>query len=349
MKILLLGEFSGLYKNLKEGLLELGHSVVLSANGDSWKKVGGADYKLYNNYNILEKIKPLISKKKFEGYDVVQFVSPVLFYPLINEIILKHIIKNNDKSFLTVGGDHYQIYKLYKEKKFMYYMYDNDDSFDRKFGNSFKGTLRKHNDLVVAEKVDGIIPIAYEYAESYRKNKKMTKAIQIPINIDKVEYTPNVVNDRIVIFHGLNRENVKGTQYIREAFRIIKDRYGDEVDLIIDGKMPLDKYLHVINRANIVVDQCKSYGWGVNAVYSLAQGKIVLSGAEAESLKEFGLKSSPIINIRPDVNHIVENLEMLIQCKKDFEKKGYESRKYVETYHNYIKIAQEYIDTWRQF
>lgn len=349
MKILLLGEFSGLYKNLKEGLLELGHTVTLSANGDSWKKIGGADYKLYNNNNILEKVKPLFSKNIFEGYDIVQFISPALFYPLINELLLKSIIKNNNKSFLTVGGDHYQIYKLYKKKKFKYYMYDDDDSFDQKFGRNFKGILRKHNDLAIAEKVNGIIPIAYEYAEPYRKSKKLAKAIQIPINTDKVKYMPNIVNDKIVIFHGLNRENAKGTQYIYKAFQVIKDRYGDKVDLIIDGKMPLNKYLQVINRANIIVDQCKSYGWGVNAIYSLAQGKIVLSGAESESLEEFGLKTSPIINIRPDVDNIVENLERLIQCKKDFEKKGYESRKYVETYHDYRKIAQEYIETWRKF
>ena len=37
MKILLMGEFSGFYLNLKQGLQELGAEVTLAANGDGWK------------------------------------------------------------------------------------------------------------------------------------------------------------------------------------------------------------------------------------------------------------------------------------------------------------------------
>lgn len=39
MKILLLGEFSGLYTNLKAGLLELGHDTVIASGGDIWKNI----------------------------------------------------------------------------------------------------------------------------------------------------------------------------------------------------------------------------------------------------------------------------------------------------------------------
>lgn len=34
MKVLLVGEFSGFYLNLKQGLQELGVDVTLAANGD---------------------------------------------------------------------------------------------------------------------------------------------------------------------------------------------------------------------------------------------------------------------------------------------------------------------------
>ena len=37
MKILLLGDFSAVHKNLKDGLLELGHDVVLASDGDGFK------------------------------------------------------------------------------------------------------------------------------------------------------------------------------------------------------------------------------------------------------------------------------------------------------------------------
>jgi len=40
MKILLVGEFSGVHNNLKMGLKALGHDVKLAADGDGFKKFG---------------------------------------------------------------------------------------------------------------------------------------------------------------------------------------------------------------------------------------------------------------------------------------------------------------------
>ena len=39
MKILLLGDYSAVHKNLKEGLCSLGHEVDFASNGDGWKKI----------------------------------------------------------------------------------------------------------------------------------------------------------------------------------------------------------------------------------------------------------------------------------------------------------------------
>ena len=39
MKILLLGEYSAIHKNLREGLISLGHEVNLASNGDGWKNI----------------------------------------------------------------------------------------------------------------------------------------------------------------------------------------------------------------------------------------------------------------------------------------------------------------------
>ena len=40
MKILLLGEYSGLHLNLRDGLRELGHDVVLASAGDGVTMAG---------------------------------------------------------------------------------------------------------------------------------------------------------------------------------------------------------------------------------------------------------------------------------------------------------------------
>ena len=39
MKILLFGDNSSLHSNLRDGLIALGHKVVLASDGDGWKNI----------------------------------------------------------------------------------------------------------------------------------------------------------------------------------------------------------------------------------------------------------------------------------------------------------------------
>ena len=58
MRILLIGEYSRLHNSLKEGLIELGHEVIIMAEGDGFKKYP-VDIKISHSFNsfILKKIK----------------------------------------------------------------------------------------------------------------------------------------------------------------------------------------------------------------------------------------------------------------------------------------------------
>ncbi|WP_034293688.1 MULTISPECIES: hypothetical protein [Bacillus] len=52
-KILLLGEYSGVHQNLKEGLKELGHDVVVASDGDEQIRINSdIDLSLQSKYNI---------------------------------------------------------------------------------------------------------------------------------------------------------------------------------------------------------------------------------------------------------------------------------------------------------
>ena len=76
-------------------------------------------------------------------------------------------------------------------------------------------------------------------------------------------------------------------------------KYPHDLELIIKGRMPLRDYL-IMAKANIVIDQTSTYSLGVNGVYALAMGKVVLGGAEPESLKRLGVEESPVINVEPN-------------------------------------------------
>ena len=352
MKILLLGEFSSLHKYLKEGFQALGHDVTLASSGDGWKKIGGADIVFPSTSgNFFQRLKALIFdtwliSRKFKGYDVVQLINPVIFSLRINRMIFDFVKKNNRVVSLVAAGLDYALVKSYKAGRFDYYMFDEDKSMLNIFNENTKRGVRLASDCDYIEKnVDVIIPSLYEYTMCHNSTK-VSHVIPFPINTDEIEYNENIVGEKVVIFHGLNSEKKKGTRFIREALERLQANYPNEVEVIIDGHMPFDKYLEVISRSNVVIDQCLSYAYGINACISMAQGKVVMAGARKESLEAFGIDACPIIGITPSVDQIYSQLEYILENKNLIPEMGKKSREYVETLHNYKIVAQQYIDIY---
>ena len=76
MKILLLEEYSGFYKNLREGLIANGHDVTFIATQDGWKKIDGMDYAIGSNFTgflgkLIRRVQLLRYLPKMKGFDVV--------------------------------------------------------------------------------------------------------------------------------------------------------------------------------------------------------------------------------------------------------------------------------------
>jgi len=355
VKILLLYEFSGLHKNLKEGLQKLGHEVVIASSGDGFKQIK-PDIDLSVNGNIItRKIKHLKQRfdliKMVKEYDLVQLINPFNFYikkiPSLNKLFFKKLIENSKKIYMLAAGDDSYFWR-YGRKRLKYGPFDDFLKYDCGGKSTFYMESDKAFEInkYVADNVDGIIPVVYEYEISYKGHKNLLNTIPIPINTDKIKYKENIVSKKLVVFHGLSRYGFKGTRHVKEAFEILSKKYPNDLELIIDGKMPLEKYLKVMQNANVIIDQTNSYSLGLNGVYALAMGKVVLGGAEPESLKSLGVNKSPVINIKPNAKSIVEEIEKLLS-NKNITKIGYESRKFAENVHGYIKVAKQYLKTWK--
>jgi glycosyltransferase involved in cell wall biosynthesis len=355
MKILLLGEFSALHKNLKEGLVELGHEAVVAGNGDGYKKIP-SDISLNSNIpwkfgNIADRLKRLFLLNKFKYYDVVQLINPFIihfkYFP--KYYFIDKIIQNNAKFFILAAGDDAYFWR-YGRKKLKYGPFDDCLKYDIKSDTCFMESVEalKYNNWIL-QKCNGIIPIMYEYEKSYEGHPKRLNTIPIPINTNKIIYRENKVANKLVVFHGLNRYGFKGTRLVEEAFEYLRNKYPNDLELVIDGKMPLSDYLKLMQRVNVVIDQMYSHSLGVNGVYALAMGKIVMGGAEPESLVSLGVESSPVINLEPNAKSIIQQVQRLLECKNKIPEMGYESRKFAENVHNHVKVAQKYIDTWNKY
>ena len=102
-----------------------------------------------------------------------------------------------------------------------------------------------------------------------------------------------------------------------------------------------------MNRANVVVDQCCSHGYGINACIAMAQGKVVMAGSREHTLSAFGIESSPILHVEPSVDQIFSQLEYILENRRNIAQWGIDSRRYVEEMHHYVKVAARYVDAWK--
>lgn len=353
MRILLLGEYSGLYTNLRDGLRKLGHEAVIAAGGDGWKKIT-SDIRFDTDVSpiinkMAKNILPFFKLGQLSGFDVVQIINPLVLYRNfgINRTFLQFILKNNNKIFLSAAGDDSFYTAAVDSQKFRYSPLQDYLKFDlrgRSFPYGESAVIEWNKEL--ASRVDGIIPIAYEYAEAYRDHKNVKTTVPMPINVEKIKYVENELDERVVFYHGINRPGFKGTRHIMKAFDTLRNLHADSAEFIIGNSIPYLEYLEIIKKTNVIIDQTSSYSCAMNALISMAMGKVVMGGNEPESMRELNQERSPAINILPDEKCIISEVESLLDQRTIIPELGYKSRVFIEKNHDYIDVAQKYLKIW---
>lgn len=377
MKILLVGEYSGLHNSLKEGLITLGHEVVLISTGDYFKKYP-SDILLQRKYDsgISKKVKVLIHKlfkkdissiaiknqffkhkNKLKGFDVVQLIneSPFGIAPEEEIEILNYLFKNNKRAFLlSCGTDYisvsyaltdklpYTILKAYKEKTAPL------DHFQ--FALKYcEPEYKKLHDFVVSN-CNGILASDMDYHIPLLEHPKYLGLVPNPINTNRISKIEQPPLPPITIFLGINRSNyhTKGIHYFEAALEKIKEVYTEEVVQIkVVENLPYKEYIKAYDSAHIILDQVLGMDQGYNALEAMAKGKVVFTGAEKEWLNYYNLEPDTIaINAVPDKTILFNKLVDLIENPSKIESIGLRARTFIEKEHNWKDIAQKYLDHW---
>jgi len=353
MRILLLGEFSGLHTNLKLGLESFGHEVVLLSTGDSFKSIRGdinITSKSKNRYirAIIIRLKFLYHMSQFRGYDVVQFIETNMlpFSTTFNLMCLKFLKRFNKKVILNCcGGNALVITHSLVNLKYSPFQNEIKEEY---YNGSYKviGYKKLMDTIRLSNQFTGIITTSYMYDETYKKFNNYLGFIPMPTVVPPTTHSNNII-DKIVIFHGVTRPVIKGSKYIIDAMEIIKKKYPEKVTLKIIEKVPYSEYKEMVNECNIFIDQASSYGYGMNALLALSEGKVVLSGCEPGTEKIMETKC-PVINIKPETSHIVNQLEYFILNKDKILELGHASYLYVKQNHNHRLVAKKYMENWDQ-
>jgi len=345
MKILLLGEYSGIHLNLKEGLQELGHEVLVAGWGDGYRKIP-VDISFESNLPLIfgkihARLKPYFFLKKLQGYDIVQQINTLYFYKnfLKPLFFAKKISRSNKKFFLlSCGEDYFFINALSKMK-----IKKIDFKEKKKY---FLNKKVKNFNIEILKLSDGIIPTAYEYSLCYQNEKKRLNPIPMPINTNKINFSVNKIKSKLIILHGITRGSEKGTPEILKALDYLSKKYPNDIKPVIVQKLSIEKYLKVVKECNVIIDQLIFGSNGMNTLYALAMGKIVMTKFYSRSFKINGAISSPLIFVNSAESIIIE-IKKLLERRNTIESLGFKSREYVEKYHNYIEISKQYIKTWK--
>lgn len=357
MKILLFGEFSGLFNCLKDGLLALGHDVFLVSGGDGFKNLP-SDFRWDSHFSLqrLGRMAPIYNfanifahKELLSGYDIVLLISPVCLsrYLCFTKPIYDFLFKNNKKVFLCGSGDNAIMFDYWYNSDTKYKEYYEGYIIDGEKAR-FCSTSKLKWEKELMSKIDGYIPIWYEYYEPYKNFPTCKNIVRIPVNPKNFEYKPNLLhNGKIVFYHGKTRA-CKGTRFIEPAFEKLRKDYSNKAEFICADKLPFNEYMKVVERTNVIVDDANSFSIAMNGLFSLLKGKIIMGGAEPIANKMYGYEYNPVFNINPDIDQICETMIDIINRKDEIEEIGHKGRKFVEKYHNYIDIAKQYVEIFNQ-
>lgn len=357
MNVFLLGDYSGLHWNLKKGLESIGHTCITAGDGDGIKKISKdislPYYPRYPKNPVLSRVvyrTELIELiKSIRGYDVVQLVGahilPFNLFPY--QWAIERLKRTNRRVCMLASGSD-SLYWTKARQELDYGPFDDFLEYDMKSGKSrYEEQAAIKQNLYMAQTVHKIIPTAYDYSLGYSLYAHSASIVPLPLWLEDVKYKPNQAYDRILVHHGYIRYGFKGTRHIKAAFQNLQKEYRKDCRFEISTEMSLDDYIKQTEDVNILVDQTNTYSYGMNALYSAARGKITLSGAEPIAIERtIGKQDCPIMNIKPDIEHISQQIRNSICSSKELEKRGRESREFVQEFHCSKKVAKRFLKEW---
>src|SRR5690606_15633703 len=137
---------------------------------------------------------------------------------------------------------------------------------------------------VIASDLDYDIPL--------QGTEKYLGLIPNPVNTEKLKFQSINPEEKIIVFHGINRANYfkKGNDYFEAALEKIQQKYPEKDDVIFVENIHYAEYIEKYNSAHILLDQVFAYDQDYNALEAMAKGKVVFTGAETDYLKLYNLK-----------------------------------------------------------
>ncbi|QEZ93970.1 glycosyltransferase [Proteus sp. CD3] len=339
--VLIYGEYSGYGKSLVKGFLEIGYTAqVLSFSGDGFKKIN-TGMQLKGKNKLIKLISLFLLIPKILSYKNILVMNPDFFKPIFLGPLIFLLLKLMNKNIILLCcGDDVEFIKQGKLGNIENWPYT-DIELPKK--NYFNRRVDILTNYVISSSSRKIIPVMYDYYKAWSLSQykdKLTETIPLACdgNVKKIN-KKNFDKEKIVIMHGINREGFKGSKVIKQALQKIEEKYKDKVEILFPEKLPLTEYLQLMEKVDIAIDQTKSNSYGMNAIYSMLSGHVVLAPANELFQSNIKISNCPIISINNTPDSIIDALEKLILAPDQIYSKKLETQQYAIKLHNCKSIA----------
>lgn len=360
----MLGDYSNLHAYLAKELRKQGHDVTLVSNKGGYMKTE-ADIELRRKPGIWGTVdyayRILTLLPRWSGFDVVQLINPsILFLKPAKLRIVYDILKRNNKSvFLSLCGDDHFFVKDCTESDIFRFSEYGIGKEKTKYAEStaFKNSLFFNPENAeytshVYDTLDGAMSVLPEYDISARRHMNPDKIsfTKLPIDLESLDFSELNFDQPVKILVGMKggKETQKGTDKLLEICKVIQQEIPDKCEVKAVKNLPLSDYLEEIRNSHIVIDQLYSYSPGMNALQTMAMGRISASGAQPEYYEYIGESSRPIFCLSPleDDYTIKNRLKSLILDKDRMKQMSEEGRRLVEKHHDVKNIAPLFEQHW---
>lgn len=367
MKILLAGDASNYHAALASALRREGHEVTVASDGGRWMDtsrdidisrrlpgpLGGLELWLKLRYGMEEKL---------SGHDVVSIatVGFVRLRPQRQARIFDRLKALNRGIFYTaLGTDTFYVDECLRPDSLLPYnewringrpsplALQRPDAADQWRSDDLRRACRH-----IYDNIDGATSVLYEYDRVLSRYLDADKHAYAGIPIDTDSLRPVELPERpekVRLFLGRHRDRMaeKGTDLLEEAARSVVSRYPDRAELVIVENKPYAEYIELMKSAHVVLDQVYSYTPATNALLAMAYGLNTISGGEEDFYRFIGESTlRPVINVKPDYDHIRQTIEQTVLHPEQLRPRGLESREFVISHNSYSVVARRCIDFW---
>ena len=157
----------------------------------------------------------------------------------------------------------------------------------------------------------------------------------------------------VKIIHTPNHRGFKGTEFIIQAIRELKDE-GLKIDFILVEKRTNDEVKSLMQNADILVEQIVATAYALSGIEGMVSGLPVLSNLDNEfytrAFRRYSfLNECPILSTTPE--NVTANLRLLVTNPGLRKELGMAGRAYVQKYHSYqasqFMFGNIYDKIWR--